>query len=216
MLSVCRHSLLMQGKFTFLAAILFSVSMASAQEAKTEKEMKPYTEKILNTDVTFDMVPIPGGEFLMGSPDSEKNREDDEGPQVKVKIEPFWMGKHEVTWNEYDIWSFNLDIQRRKLMRGKYDEKEKAADAVTRPTKPYTDMTFDMGHDGYPAICMTQLAAKTYCKWLSEKTVMTPTRKSDRKNRIPGACMTFTATFRSGSSINTFPMLIKNGAVRGR
>ncbi|WP_157158954.1 formylglycine-generating enzyme family protein, partial [Gimesia maris] len=152
MLSVCRHSLLMQGKFTFLAAILFSVSMASAQEAKTEKEMKPYTEKILNTDVTFDMVPIPGGEFLMGSPDSEKNREDDEGPQVKVKIEPFWMGKHEVTWNEYDIWSFNLDIQRRKLMRGKYDEKEKAADAVTRPTKPYTDMTFDMGHDGYPAI----------------------------------------------------------------
>src|SRR5690606_30582108 len=85
-------------------------------------------------------------------------------------IEPFWMGKHEVTWNEYDVWSFNLDIQRRKLMRGKFDEKEKAADAVTRPTKPYTDMTFDMGHDGYPAICMTQLAAKTYCKWLSEKT----------------------------------------------
>ena len=77
MLSVCRHSLLMQGKFTFLAAILFSVSMASAQEAKTEKEMKPYTEKILNTDVTFDMVPIPGGEIMLGSPDSEKNREDD-------------------------------------------------------------------------------------------------------------------------------------------
>ncbi|WP_417379032.1 formylglycine-generating enzyme family protein [Gimesia sp.] len=170
MLSVCRHSLLMQGKFTFLAAILFSVSMASAEEAKTEKEMKPYTEKILNTDVTFDMVPIPGGEYMMGSPAGEKNREDDEGPQVKVKIEPFWMGKHEVTWNEYDIWSFNLDIQRRKLLRGKFDEKEKAADAVTRPTKPYTDMTFDMGHDGYPAICMTQLAAKTYCKWLSEKT----------------------------------------------
>jgi formylglycine-generating enzyme required for sulfatase activity len=31
-------------------------------------------------------------------------------------------------------------------------------------------MTFDMGHDGFPAICMTQLAAKMYCKWLSVKT----------------------------------------------
>ena len=41
---------------------------------------------------------------------------------------------------------------------------------MTRPTKPYTDMTFGMGKDGYPAISMTQLAAKIYCKWLSEKT----------------------------------------------
>ena len=31
-------------------------------------------------------------------------------------------------------------------------------------------MTFDMGHDGFPAICMTQFAAKMYCKWLSAKT----------------------------------------------
>lgn len=173
MLSVCRSSLLMQAKTALLALLFCSSSVALAAdpaEAKTEKEMKPYTEKITNTDVSFDMVPIPGGEFVMGSPADEKNREEDEGPQVKVKIEPFWMGKHEVTWNEYDIWSFNLDIQRRKLMRLKSDDKEKAADAVTRPTKPYTDMTFDMGHDGYPAICMTQLAAKTYCKWLSEKT----------------------------------------------
>lgn len=168
MLSVCRHYQLMQGKLAFLAALFISVSLADAGD--TEKTMKPYTEKIANTELSFDMVPIPGGEFTMGSPAGEKNREDDEGPQIQVKIEPFWMGKHEVTWNEYDVWSFSLDIQRRKLLRGKSDAKEKAADAVTRPTKPYVDMTFDMGHDGYPAICMTQLAAKTYCKWLSEKT----------------------------------------------
>ena len=54
--------------------------------------------------------------------------------------------------------------------RSNATELEKKADAVTRPTKPYTDMTFGMGKDGYPAICMTQLAAKTYCKWLSQKT----------------------------------------------
>ena len=116
------------------------------------------------------MVPIPGGEYLLGSPASEADRGDDEGPQVKVKIEPFWMGKYEVTWEEYDVWSFGLDIQRRKLADKKPTPLDLTADVVTKPTKPYTDMTFGMGHDGYPAICMTQLAAKTYCQWLSEKT----------------------------------------------
>ncbi len=139
-------------------------------EAKSAAEMKPYTEEIGGTDVTFDMVPIPGGEFMMGSPEDEEDRNDDEGPQVKVRIEPFWMGKHEVTWDEYDIWSFNLDIQRREIAQLEPTELDVVADAVTRPTKPYTDMTFGMGHDDYPAICMTQLAAKMYCRWLSAKT----------------------------------------------
>jgi formylglycine-generating enzyme required for sulfatase activity len=139
-------------------------------EAKTPAEMKPYKQIIPGTEVAFEMVPIPGGEFLMGSPDSEPHRKPDEGPQVKVKIEPFWMGKYEVTWNEYDIWSFSLDIQRRKALNLPPTPLDVNADAVTRPTKPYTDMTFGMGHDGYPAICMTQHAAKTYCLWLSEKT----------------------------------------------
>ncbi len=44
------------------------------------------------------------------------------------------------------------------------------ADAVAIPTKPYSDMTFGMGKESYPAICMTQFAAKMYCKWLSAKT----------------------------------------------
>jgi formylglycine-generating enzyme required for sulfatase activity len=139
-------------------------------EAKTEKEMKPYKQQITGTEVSFEMLSIPGGEFVMGSPKSETKRNTDEGPQHKVKIKPFWIGKYEVTWDEYDIWSFNLDIQRRTILKLPSTKQDKFADVVTRPTKPYTDMTFDMGHDSYPAICMTHLAAKTYCKWLSAKT----------------------------------------------
>ncbi len=138
--------------------------------AKTEKEMKPYTEIISGTRATFDMVPVPGGKFLMGSPAGEKVRQADEGPQHEVTIEPFWMGKHEVRWDEYEIWSFKLDIKRREVTGDKATELDKFADAVTRPTAPYTDMTFRMGKEGYPAICMTQLAAKKYCEWLTAKT----------------------------------------------
>ena len=138
--------------------------------AASETEMKPYTDVIASADVAFDLLPIPGGKFLMGSPNSEAGHKDDEGPQHEVEIEPFWMGKCEVTWNEYEIWMFNLDIQRRELNKIAPTPREQQADAVTRPTKPYTDMTFGMGKEGFPAICMTQLAAKTYCKWLSAKT----------------------------------------------
>ena len=153
--------------------LLFSIALAdspSKSKVKSEAEMKPYKQVISGARVAFEMVPIPSGTFLMGSPASEEDRKEDEGPQVKVKIEPFWMGKYEVTWDEYDIWSFNLDIQRRKLMNTKATKQDEFADAITRPTKPYTDMTFGSGHDRYPAICMTQLAAKTYCTWLSAKT----------------------------------------------
>lgn len=139
-------------------------------EAISEKEMKKYTESIPGTTVTFEMVPISGGEFLMGSTDDEPGHKAHEAPQHRVKVAPFWMGVHEVTWNEYDIWSFNLDIRRRETNKEKATDRDKLSDAVTRPTKPYTDMTFGMGHDNYPAICMTHLAAKTYCKWLSAKT----------------------------------------------
>jgi len=132
--------------------------------------MKPYTEIITGTDAKFDMVPIRGGKFLMGSPTSEPGRKEEEGPQHEVQVDPFWMGKCEVTWDEYEIWSFRLDVQRRQISKLQPTPLDKFADAVTRPTAPYTDMTFGMGKEGYPAISMTQLAAKKYCEWLTEKT----------------------------------------------
>ena len=59
-------------------------------EAEDEAGMKPYTEVVAGADVEFDMVPIPGGKFLLGSPEAEADRSDDEGPQVEVEVEPFW------------------------------------------------------------------------------------------------------------------------------
>jgi formylglycine-generating enzyme required for sulfatase activity len=146
---------------------LTAVAVSAEEPAAT---LAPYTETISGTDISFEMLPIPGGEYVMGSADGEEGRNDDEGPQHKVKIEPFWMAKTEMTWDAYDIWSFNLDIQRREAEKKTATDLDKFADVVTRPTKPYTDMTFGMGQTGFPAICMTQHAAKKYCEWLSAKT----------------------------------------------
>jgi formylglycine-generating enzyme required for sulfatase activity len=139
-------------------------------EDKTADTMKPYTQKISDSDVTFDMVPIPAGKFRMGSPGTEADRGDDEGPVHEVEIAPFWMGRHEVTWDEYEIFMFQLDIARRKLDNREPDAIDKLADACAKPTKPYTDMTFGMGREKFPVICMTQYAMARYCDWLSAKT----------------------------------------------
>jgi formylglycine-generating enzyme required for sulfatase activity len=50
-----------------------------------------------------EMVVVPAGSFMMGSPASEANRQGDEGPQRTVKIgKPFAVGKFEVTFDEWD------------------------------------------------------------------------------------------------------------------
>ncbi len=136
----------------------------------SESDMKPYTNTIPGTAVNYVMIPIHGGEFVMGSADSEANRKPDEGPQHKVKISPFWMEQCEITWNEYELFMYP-DEEKRTRANVKSDPGgDQLADAVTHPSKPYVEMSFGMGKDGFPAIAMTQHAANKYCQWLSAKT----------------------------------------------
>jgi formylglycine-generating enzyme required for sulfatase activity len=125
-----------------------------------------YEEVIPGTDMGFTLLPIPGGTFKMGSPPDEQDRGSGESPQHEVEVAPFWMGRYEVTWAEYHAWQFKLD-QARRQAPGPSDP---WADAVSRPTPPYVPMDFEMGIEGCPAVCMTQLAAKQYTRWLSMKT----------------------------------------------
>ncbi|HEY7158340.1 MAG TPA: SUMF1/EgtB/PvdO family nonheme iron enzyme [Gemmataceae bacterium] len=131
-----------------------------------ENKHKSYTETIPGSKVKFDMVAIRGGEFVMGSPVTEKGRKDDEGPPHRVKVQPFWMGKCEVTWDEYDLyWSVKPGGKKDKEL-----ESPKDVDAVTRPTVPFHDHTFHMGREGHPALGVSWHAAMQYCRWLSLKT----------------------------------------------
>ncbi|HEY6082872.1 MAG TPA: SUMF1/EgtB/PvdO family nonheme iron enzyme [Chitinophagaceae bacterium] len=121
--------------------------------------LKPYVQAIPGSAVSFKMLPVPGGEFLMGSPEQEKGRRKDEGPRVKVKLDPFWMEEHEVTYDEYI------------LFQDESRDTDPRPDGITRPSPPYVDFTLGMGKDGgYPANSMSQYAALMYCKWLYKKT----------------------------------------------
>ncbi len=161
-----------------LAASLNNVPLSAADE--TEMELvrqlhrritakssdgapgEAYEVKIPDSSVTFRMTPIPSGEFAMGTPDSEPGRGEDEGPRRLVQLDAFWMGSHEVTWDEYRIFMLRE--------ASGYRDPDASVAAVSSPTPPYVEMSFGMGIQGFPAISMTQHGASKYAQWLSAKT----------------------------------------------
>lgn len=122
---------------------------------------KSYKQEITGTKLSFDMQGIPGGEFQMGS----KNGNPDELPVHKVKVDPFYMGVYEVTWDIYEPFLYKNYEASHSITPIPSN-----VDAVTRPTKPYLDMTFKMGKEGQPALAMTHYNAIQYCKWLYART----------------------------------------------
>ncbi|MFI5124023.1 MAG: formylglycine-generating enzyme family protein [Chitinophagales bacterium] len=137
--------------------ILYMNIPANAQQRNDSFTV--YEQKIPNSTISFTMVPIPAGSFLMGSPEKETGHKVDEGPVAKVFIDAFWMEEHEVTYDEYILFQ---DEER---------DPEPKPDGITRPSPPYVDFTLGMGKTGgFPANSMSQYGAVMYCKWLYQKT----------------------------------------------
>jgi formylglycine-generating enzyme required for sulfatase activity len=80
------------------------------------------------------------------------------------------MGQCEVTWDAYLLFMYPDDEKKLRETYKTDPAVDALSDAVTRPSKPYVDMSFGMGKSGFPAISMTQHAANKFCHWLSAKT----------------------------------------------
>jgi formylglycine-generating enzyme required for sulfatase activity len=125
----------------------------------TDTTFAPYEQTIQGTNVSFKMIPVKGGSFIMGSNANENGHQADEGSAIKVFVDSFWIEEHEVTYDEYILFA---DEQL---------DKDPKPDGITRPSPPYIDFTLGMGKaGGFPANSMSQYAALMYCKWLYKKT----------------------------------------------
>jgi formylglycine-generating enzyme required for sulfatase activity len=142
------------------------------ERAKADSKFADYSAKVPKTNAPYHMVAIKGGQFLMGSPANENGRDSNEGPQTRVKVAPFWIGKYEVTWDEYEPFMITPVDRYKNGTRKDFDPAARYPDidAVTSPTAPYVEMSFGMGQKRFPAISMTQHAANKYCEWLSAQT----------------------------------------------
>lgn len=140
------------------SAFAFAPAQHSARATVLPQEKEPviaapggmaaYTETIPGSLVEFEMVPVPGGEG----------------------IEPFYMGRCEVTWDEFAYWAYVRDVE-------KEIERIKARAKKLRPSPPYDEVDRGFGFKDRPALGMSRLSAELYCQWLSEKT--------GRKYRLP-------------------------------
>lgn len=138
-------------------------------ESATVSSFYSFTEYIPGSSVSFEMIAVPGGGYIMGSPEKEPFRDDDEGPQARVNISDFFMGKIEVTWDEY------LAFYTQTSSEGRTTDTEGSrvrsdADAITGATPPYGQPDQNWGMGKRPVISITHHAAETYCKWLSQVT----------------------------------------------
>ncbi len=102
-----------------------------------------FVQTIPATQVDFDMIRVPG------NPDAG--------------LPPFYIGKHEVTWNEFMPWVRGNDLD---------DESEVGMQRAVklRPSSPYGSVDRNFGMFKRPALGMSWRAAELYCDWLSAQT----------------------------------------------
>jgi formylglycine-generating enzyme required for sulfatase activity len=70
-------------------------------EIKRITKNADYFAQDLGNGVILEMVAIPGGTFIMGSPENEEDRSSDESPQHQVTVPSFFMGKYPVTQKQW-------------------------------------------------------------------------------------------------------------------
>ena len=152
-------------KFVVTTCLLISTLLHQQRAASQVMPAagKQYVQTIPGTAVSFTMIFIPAGDYLMGSPQDEPGRNPDEGPLHPVRIDSLWVGKVEVTWDLFELFL----AENKSLFTNLADEKKKGIDAVSRPTPPFEDPSLGMGRKGFPVVNVSPYAALTFCKWLS-------------------------------------------------
>ena len=141
-------------------------------EARLEELRKGPTAPVLKVEDRFrdcaacpEMVVVPAGSFLMGSPESEMGRDDDEGPQHRVTIrEAFAVGVYEVKRDEYGTFvaeTGHVGGSGCYVWTGSEWKRREGADWRS-PGYAQT------GRD--PVVCVSWEDAQAYVRWLSRKT----------------------------------------------
>ena len=85
---------------------IYDTRLLPNARAGTPQAGPPWQEP-LDAEVALEMVPIPAGEFLMGSPEDELERWSHEGPQHRVRLAPFSLARMPITqaqWRQVARW----------------------------------------------------------------------------------------------------------------
>jgi len=110
-----------------------------------------------------EMVVIPAGTFLMGSPPDEKRRDAIEGPQHRVAIRRFAAGRYDVTRGEWRAFAVATHWSTVKGCQWVGPTRDHEA------TSSWQQLDF-VQTDRHPVVCVSWNDAQAYTEWLSTKT----------------------------------------------
>jgi eukaryotic-like serine/threonine-protein kinase len=101
-------------------------------ETQTSRHQAHFFQEDLGNGVTLDMVEIPGGTFIMGSPASEAGSSNNESPQHQVTLSPFFMGKFTITQGQWQAVASLHQVERDfKLSPSAFQEKNRPVEQVS-------------------------------------------------------------------------------------
>jgi formylglycine-generating enzyme required for sulfatase activity len=150
------------------AAVQAVLAVEGQRRAAIEAERARLSQKTFkDCDLCPDMVPVPGGKFLMGSSKEDVDSgaaADNEGPQRKVAIQELAVGRFEVTRDEFEAFAratgHNAGDTCWTLEFG--EPKEREGRSFRNPGYAQLGM--------HPAVCVSWEDASAYVAWLSHIT----------------------------------------------
>src|SRR5438270_669800 len=86
---------------TVLSALLALAAGGLLAKAERDRPKAPASAKAITNSIGMKLVLIPAGKFLMGSPQTEKDRDGDEMRHEVTISRPFYMGAYEVTQEQF-------------------------------------------------------------------------------------------------------------------
>ena len=132
-----------------------------------EGEVKFLPRNIINS-VGMNLLLIPRGKFLMGSPKSEEHRLDDE-LQHEVEItQPFYLGQHEVTVGQFKAFVNDANYLTEAEKDGKGGRAFDGKEFVQKPEFTWKNLHFAQSDD-HPVVIVSWNDAAAFCAWLSKK-----------------------------------------------
>ena len=133
-----------------------------------ERERGPVVgERFRDCDGTWcpELVVVPSGSYMMGSPSSEEGRDGDEGPVHRVRIaKPFAVGVTEVTRGQWSAFVSETGHSTGDSCTTYEDAGWRNRNGRSWRTPGYSQS------DGHPVVCVSWDDARAYVGWLSRKT----------------------------------------------
>jgi formylglycine-generating enzyme required for sulfatase activity len=150
------------------AATVSVVASRPPQPLSSAEECSVRTKDVFREcDRCPDMVVVPAGQFAMGSPNTEPDRNSDEGPQTRISIDrPFAVGRFEVTLGEYKAF---VEASGYNVARGCQWWSSRVNGWDRRTAATFLTPGFPQD-DNHPVVCVDWTDAKAYVDWLRSKT----------------------------------------------